>query len=97
MLALGPWVEPGDNLVFGVRAAIGGGPLLGERGDHGGDGSVFEAGWWLDVRGKVLDDPADVAVLVEDLLAVRAAAEMAGELGLLDFGRLPNAKSKASG
>ena len=79
-LAPGNRVGPGGGLVLGVRAAPGG-PLLSERGDHGGDGPVFEVGWRLDVRRKLLDDLADLAVLVHDGLAVAAAGEMAVEFG----------------
>jgi hypothetical protein len=74
-------VDRGGSLIFGVRAAIGLGPLAGEHCDHCGDGSVFKVGWRLDVRGKVPDDLADVAVLVDDALAVAAAGEMAVEAG----------------
>jgi hypothetical protein len=72
-LGRGNRVDRGGSLIFGVRAALGLGPLAGERCDHCGDGSVFKVGWRLDVRGKVPDDLADVAVLVDDTLAVAAA------------------------
>jgi hypothetical protein len=41
---LGNRVERGGSLIFGVRTAIGLGPLGGERCDHGGDGPVFKIG-----------------------------------------------------
>ena len=63
MMNLGNRIVPGDGLVPGVRSATGAGPPLGERRDHCGGGPVFEVGRRLDVRRKVLDDLADVAVL----------------------------------
>jgi hypothetical protein len=67
--------------VFGIGAATGLGPLTREHRDHGGHGPVFEAGWRLDVRGQALDNPADLAVLLHDALAVTAISEMAVEPG----------------
>ena len=66
-LALGPGVDAGGGLVFGIQTAISLGPLLGQGSDHSRDGPVFKVGWRVDARRKVLDDAADVAVLVEDL------------------------------
>jgi hypothetical protein len=71
----------GGGLVPGVRAGIGLGPLLAERCDHGGDRPVFQVGWRLVVRGKELDDPADLAVLLDDALAIAAVGQVALELG----------------
>jgi hypothetical protein len=87
-LALGNRVEPGDGLIFGVRSPIGPGSLLGHGNGHCGDGSFFEVGAGLDVRGQVLDDPADLAVLVDDALAVAATGQMAVELGSLGRGQV---------
>src|SRR5262249_34831114 len=78
---LGDRVGPGGGAGFGIGAATGLGPRLGERCDHCGHGPLFEAGWRLDVRGKALDYPADLAVLLDDALAVTATGEMAVELG----------------
>ena len=55
---------------------------------HCGDRPVFEVGWRIDVRRKLLDDPTDLAVLVDDGLAVAATAEMAVELGPLGRGQV---------
>jgi hypothetical protein len=60
---------------------LGLGPLLPERRDHGGNRPGFQVGWRLDVRGKELDDPADLAVLVDDALAITAVGQVAIELG----------------
>ena len=57
-------------MVGGVRAAIGRGRLLGQSGDHRGDDSVLEVGRRLDMGGQELDDLADLAVLVDNGLAV---------------------------
>lgn len=57
--------------------------MLGQGSDHCRNGSFFKVGWRLDVRGKVLDDPADLAVLVNDGLAGAATGETAAEVGTL--------------
>jgi hypothetical protein len=94
---LGNRVDRGGSLIFGVRAAIGLGPLAGERRDHCGDGPVFKVGWRLDVRGKVLDDLADLAVFLDDALAVAAAGEMAVELGTLGRGQVAECEVEGVG
>src|SRR5690242_8276687 len=58
-------VDPGGGLVLSARAANWLVSLLSRSGDHGGDRPVFKVGWRLDTRRKVLDDPADLAVLVD--------------------------------
>ena len=40
--AIGNLVDPGGGSVFGVRGAIGAGPLLDHGSDHGGDRPVFK-------------------------------------------------------
>ena len=86
--ALGNRVDPGGGPVLGIGRAIDLGLLLGQGGDHGGDRPVFEVGWRLDVGRQELDDPADLAVLPDDALAVTATAEMAVELGTLGCGQV---------
>ena len=81
-------VGPGGGLVLGVSPAISLGALVGQGGDHCGDRPVFEAAWRLDMRRKVADDPADVAVFLDDALTVAAPAQMAVELGSLGLGQV---------
>ena len=88
MRALGNRGDPGGGPVFGTGRAIGLGLLLGQGGDHGGDRPVFEVGWRLDVGRQERDDLADLAVLLDDALAVTATAEMAVELGMLGRGQV---------
>ena len=88
MMASGNRVDPGGGPVLGTGRAIDLGLLLGQGGDHGGDRPVFEAGWRLDVGRQERDDPADLAVLLDDALAVTATAEMAVELGPLGRGQV---------
>jgi hypothetical protein len=80
-MGLANWEDLGGGSVPGVRKAIGLGPLLIERCHHGGDRPGFQVGWRLDVRGKELDDPADLAVLIDDALAIAAAGQMPVKLG----------------
>jgi hypothetical protein len=87
-LGLGDRVNPGGGLVGGVSSAIGRGRLLGQGGDHRGDRSVLEVGRRLGMRGQELDDLADLAVLVDNGLAVGTTAEMPVELGPLGGGQI---------
>jgi DNA-binding LacI/PurR family transcriptional regulator len=75
-------VDPRGGLVLSARAANWLVSLLSQSGDHGGDRPVFKVGWRLDTRRKVLDDPADLAVLVDHVLAHghRRVALLAGSL-----------------
>ena len=93
-LGLGDRVDPGGGLVLGVGSAIGRGRLLGQSGDHRGDGSVLEVGRRLDMGGQELDDLADLAVLVDNGLAVGTTAEMAVELGPLGRGQVAPRRSR---
>jgi len=72
-LAPGNWVEPGGGPVLGIGRAISLCLLLGQGGDQSGDRPVFEVGWRLDVGRKEIDDRADLAVLVDNALAVNGS------------------------
>jgi len=98
VLVTGAAIGPGQGgkdpgVVMG--AAIGLGPPVGLGGGHRGDCPVFEVGGRLDVRGEVLDDLADVAVLSDNLLAVTAAVEMTVEPD--GFGRAQGAEDEVEG
>jgi hypothetical protein len=71
--------------------------LLGHGGDHRGDRSFFKVGLRLDVRRKVLDDLADVAVFVDDALAVAATGEMAVEAGTPGRGQVAECEVEGLG
>ena len=76
-------------------AEIGLGLLADPGSGHRGDCSCFRGRRAAYVRGKVLDDLADVAVFSDDLLAVAAAVEMTVEPD--GFGRVQGAEHEVEG